>query len=72
MSGRLPPLTGRDMVRALEKAGFITVRISGSHHRLIHPVDASRAATRTWVEGAETRHVAIHSSSSPHHSRRTS
>ena len=53
MSRRLPPVTGRDMVRALEKASFITVRISGSHHRLVHLGDASRAAT-VPVHGSKT------------------
>jgi predicted RNA binding protein YcfA (HicA-like mRNA interferase family) len=45
MSPRLPPLSGNEVVRALQKAGFAVVRISGSHHRLIHPGDASRAVT---------------------------
>jgi predicted RNA binding protein YcfA (HicA-like mRNA interferase family) len=53
MSPRLPPVTGPGMVRALQKAGFVTVRISGSHHRLVHPSDASRAAT-VPVHGAKT------------------
>ncbi len=44
MSPRLP-VTGRDTVRALQKAGFITARVSGTHHRLVHPGDASRVAT---------------------------
>ena len=53
MSPRLPLVTGRDLVRALQKAGFIMVRVSGSHHRLVHPGDASRAAT-VPVHGAKT------------------
>ncbi len=52
MSPRLPPVTGRDLVRALQKAGFITVRVSGSHHRLVHTGDASRATT-VPVHGAK-------------------
>lgn len=34
---RLPRLTGREVIAALEKAGFEVVRIKGSHHRLRHP-----------------------------------
>lgn len=45
MSPRLPLVTGRDMIRALQKAGFAVVRVSGSHHRLVHPEDALRAVT---------------------------
>ena len=33
----LPVLPGVRVVRALEKAGFKVVRISGSHHVLRHP-----------------------------------
>jgi predicted RNA binding protein YcfA (HicA-like mRNA interferase family) len=45
MSPSLPPVTGRDVIRALQKAGFIIVRISGSHHRLVHSGDPARAVT---------------------------
>jgi predicted RNA binding protein YcfA (HicA-like mRNA interferase family) len=34
---RLPRVTGRDVVRALEGAGFTVVRIQGSHRFLEHP-----------------------------------
>jgi len=30
-------LTGRDLIRALRRAGFAVIRIQGSHHRLRHP-----------------------------------
>jgi predicted RNA binding protein YcfA (HicA-like mRNA interferase family) len=33
----LPRPTGKELVRALERAGFITERIRGSHHFLRHP-----------------------------------
>jgi predicted RNA binding protein YcfA (HicA-like mRNA interferase family) len=29
-------LTGRELIRALRKAGFEVVRVQGSHHRLRH------------------------------------
>jgi predicted RNA binding protein YcfA (HicA-like mRNA interferase family) len=34
---KLPSVTGSRAVRALERAGFVVVRVSGSHHRLVHP-----------------------------------
>lgn len=33
----LPSLPGVKVVRALERAGFTVVRISGSHHIMRHP-----------------------------------
>ena len=30
-------LTGKELIRALKKAGFEVVRVHGSHHRLRHP-----------------------------------
>ncbi|MBD2596674.1 type II toxin-antitoxin system HicA family toxin [Nostoc spongiaeforme FACHB-130] len=33
---KLPSLTGREVITALEKVGFEVVRIRGSHHILIH------------------------------------
>ena len=32
----LPSVTGKDLLTALKKAGFDTVRIKGSHHFLRH------------------------------------
>jgi predicted RNA binding protein YcfA (HicA-like mRNA interferase family) len=42
---RLPVLKARDVIRALEKAGFSVVRVSGSHHRLVHDTDPTRQTT---------------------------
>lgn len=36
MSGKLPALTGTEVIRALERGGFAVVRIRGSHHFLRH------------------------------------
>ena len=33
----LPRPTGKELVQALGRAGFITVRVRGSHHFLRHP-----------------------------------
>jgi predicted RNA binding protein YcfA (HicA-like mRNA interferase family) len=45
MNQRLPALTARDVIRALERAGFRISRTSGSHSRLIHSSDPARAVT---------------------------
>lgn len=37
MSQRAPRLTGADLVRLLERMGFVVLRIRGSHHVLRHP-----------------------------------
>jgi predicted RNA binding protein YcfA (HicA-like mRNA interferase family) len=34
---RAPRITGKSLVRALEKAGFLVIRTKGSHHYLRHP-----------------------------------
>jgi predicted RNA binding protein YcfA (HicA-like mRNA interferase family) len=46
MNGRrLPSVTAREVVRALEQAGFGVTRISGSHCRLVHKNDPTRKVT---------------------------
>jgi predicted RNA binding protein YcfA (HicA-like mRNA interferase family) len=45
MTGRLPALTSRQVIRVLERAGFIVSRTSGSHCRLVHVRDPSRKLT---------------------------
>lgn len=37
MSPRVPRVTGAELVRALQRAGFQLVRIKGSHHHLKRP-----------------------------------
>jgi predicted RNA binding protein YcfA (HicA-like mRNA interferase family) len=34
---RLPRLRGREVISALRRAGFVVIRIKGSHHFLRHP-----------------------------------
>jgi predicted RNA binding protein YcfA (HicA-like mRNA interferase family) len=41
----LPQITGARLVRALERAGFILLRQSGSHATLRHTSDLMRRAT---------------------------
>ena len=42
MNKRLPVISGRGVIRALEGAGFTVIRIRGSHHFLRHRDDATR------------------------------
>ena len=32
----LPVLSGKDLIKILERAGFAVVRVNGSHHRMKH------------------------------------
>ncbi|HAN74298.1 MAG TPA: hypothetical protein DCQ51_21475 [Planktothrix sp. UBA8407] len=34
---KLPSLTGSEVIKALQKIGFVVARVKGSHHILIHP-----------------------------------
>jgi predicted RNA binding protein YcfA (HicA-like mRNA interferase family) len=43
--GRLPVVSGKDVVRVLMRAGFVVNRIVGSHHLLANPDDPARAVT---------------------------
>jgi predicted RNA binding protein YcfA (HicA-like mRNA interferase family) len=44
VSDRLPALKPKDVIRALEKAGFYVHHVTGSHHILKHGADV-----RLWV-----------------------
>jgi predicted RNA binding protein YcfA (HicA-like mRNA interferase family) len=45
MNQQLPSVTARQAIRALERAGFVVSRTSGSHCRLIHSRDPVRKVT---------------------------
>ena len=45
MTGRLPSLRSKEVIRALERAGFFVTRTSGSHCRLVHRTDPTRKVT---------------------------
>ncbi|MGC1350905.1 MAG: type II toxin-antitoxin system HicA family toxin [Xanthobacteraceae bacterium] len=45
MNERLPALTARDLIRALERAGFVVSQTTGSHCRLVHSTDPTRKVT---------------------------
>jgi len=51
---RLPQVTARQMLAARHRAGFITRRVKGSHHYLVHQRDPTRRTT-----------VAVHSGDLP-------
>jgi predicted RNA binding protein YcfA (HicA-like mRNA interferase family) len=42
MSSKLPEVSGRDVVKALFKLGYVTVRQRGSHIRLEHSTDKGK------------------------------
>jgi predicted RNA binding protein YcfA (HicA-like mRNA interferase family) len=45
MTDRLPSLKAREVIRALQRAGFVISRTSGSHCRLVHPGHPERKVT---------------------------
>ena len=47
---KLPRLTAGEIIRRLQRAGFVDIRVRGSHHRLTHPDGRS---TTVPVHGAE-------------------
>ena len=57
---RLPSLTGREVVRALQNAGFVLVRTSGSHHQLVDPTNPSRVATVPVHSGKALKRGTLH------------
>jgi predicted RNA binding protein YcfA (HicA-like mRNA interferase family) len=42
MSPKLPVISGEDLIRALEKFGYVRVRQKGSHVRLYHATEPHR------------------------------
>ena len=42
MKRRLPVVRPKDVIRALERAGFFIQRVSGSHYILKHPMKPTR------------------------------
>jgi len=37
MSRKLPQVSGKELVKALEKPGFVVKRVTGSHHVMFNP-----------------------------------
>jgi predicted RNA binding protein YcfA (HicA-like mRNA interferase family) len=48
---KLPQVTPREMLRALERGGFVVKRVVGSHHYLIHKDDPTRRTTVAMHSG---------------------
>src|SRR5207245_1325934 len=49
MTGRLPAVNAKRVIRALEQAGFVVDRVVGSHYVLAHRSNPSRAVTMSIV-----------------------
>lgn len=60
MSPRLPSLKSREVIRALERAGFVVSRISGSHCRLIHRTEPARKVTVPVHAGMDMKRGTLH------------
>jgi predicted RNA binding protein YcfA (HicA-like mRNA interferase family) len=48
MSRRLPALKPKEVLRTLERAGFVVHHVSGSHYVLKHPRDPTLRVTLPW------------------------
>ncbi len=57
---RLPAVTAGEVVRALQRAGFDIVRSSGSHYRLVHRDDPTRATTVSVHAGKTLKRGTLH------------
>ena len=57
---RLPTLGSTIVIRALQRGGFEVVRTSGSHHRLVHRTDATRATTVPVHKGRDLPRSLLH------------
>ena len=55
MNQRLPSLKAKEVIRALERAGFAASRTSGSHCRLIHSSNPDRKVTVPVHSGADLK-----------------
>jgi predicted RNA binding protein YcfA (HicA-like mRNA interferase family) len=54
MNGRrLPSLKAREVIRALQGAGFAIVRTTGGHYRLVHQSDPTRQTTVPAHQGKD-------------------
>jgi predicted RNA binding protein YcfA (HicA-like mRNA interferase family) len=48
---KLPQITAREMMAALQRAGFSLARSKGSHHFMVHKDDPARWATVAMHRG---------------------
>jgi predicted RNA binding protein YcfA (HicA-like mRNA interferase family) len=59
--GGLPVVNGRQVIRALMRAGFVVDRIAGSHHVLMHPRDPRRTVTVPLHAGRDLKRGTLRS-----------
>ena len=57
---RLPSLKARQIMRALERAGFVHVRSKGSHHVFEHPDDRTRRTVVSDHRGKDVPRGTLH------------
>lgn len=57
----LPVVKGRQVIRALMRAGFLIDRIVGSHHVLVHPTDPRRVVTVPIHAGKDLKRATLRS-----------
>ena len=50
---RLPSLRATDVIRPLERGGFVVVRTAGSLHRMVHRTAPARATTVPLHKGRD-------------------
>jgi predicted RNA binding protein YcfA (HicA-like mRNA interferase family) len=61
MKERLPSLTARKVLQALDRAGFVQSRTSGSHVRLVKANDQMHAVTVPLHGGKDLRRSTVRS-----------
>lgn len=55
MNQRLPSLKAKEVIRTLERAGFVASRTSGSHCRLIHSSNPAHKVTVPVHSGTDLK-----------------
>jgi predicted RNA binding protein YcfA (HicA-like mRNA interferase family) len=61
MKERLPSLTARKVLQALDRAGFVQSRTSGSHVRLVKASDPTHGVTVPLHGGKDLRRSTVRS-----------
>jgi predicted RNA binding protein YcfA (HicA-like mRNA interferase family) len=57
---KLPAMGGYQVIRALERAGLVVVRIKGSHHMMEDPEDPTRRTTVPLHKGKDLPKGLLH------------
>lgn len=56
---RLPILKARDVIRALHKLGFVSIKQTGSHEFFTHP-DGRKTSVPSHGDKEDVRHTLMH------------